>query len=461
MAVIEGAASKSERNAVNEHLSECAVCAELRSRLLNFESLSPPEPEAEWNQTETRLDKWLEGFLRSEAAHGRSPEGGKSSKRGFSWESILNLFTPRKIIWASCGALALVLIVGAPLLLKYGRGLHPPAQVAVRAPLPPVTPNPTPRGNPPASSEKPKETPSGAALPKAANNLPANPEAPNAPRAGELSAPVAPALTPAPANNNPPRQMAQVAPPPAPNAALPSAQPEHSPPNAIEQATVPPPQNPTSTPQRKRVVADLSGFDLLESSKVRRQTTVLVATRGLPRPVALAPRLGKLFGTTPEFAWSYAGESRGFVFVVRDAAQQEVFRVPVTGNTFRYPKDAPALKPERTYFWTVELPSAFFGPTSSAPAGLLVVSPSQREEIEERLAQLTGDSYDASLSRARVFTDYRLWYDALDAYTDLITRYPDHSELYEQRAAIYAQLDVTQELAAQDFKLADGLRVRK
>jgi hypothetical protein len=209
------------------------------------------------------------------------------------------------------------------------------------------------------------------------------------------------------------------------------------------------------------VVTDLSGFDLLEPSELRRQTTVLVATRGLPRPVALAPRLGKLLGTTPEFAWSYAGESRGFVFVVRDAAQQEVFRAPVTGNTFRYPKDAPALKPEKTYYWTVELPSAFFGPRSSAPAGLLVVSPSQREEIEKKLAQLTGDSYETSLSRARVFTDSRLWYDALAAYTDLITCYPDHSELYEQRGTIYAQLDVTQKLAEQDFKLADELRHRK
>jgi len=63
-------------------------------------------------------------------------------------------------------------------------------------------------------------------------------------------------------------------------------------------------------PPRKRVVTDLSGFDLLEPSKVQKQTTVVGGTRGLPRPVALAPRLGKLFGTTPEFAWSCAGDFR-------------------------------------------------------------------------------------------------------------------------------------------------------
>ena len=59
-AVIEGQASGPERDTVIEHLSQCAACAELRSRLLNFESVSPPEPEAVWNQTQTRLDNWLE-----------------------------------------------------------------------------------------------------------------------------------------------------------------------------------------------------------------------------------------------------------------------------------------------------------------------------------------------------------------------------------------------------------------
>jgi hypothetical protein len=213
-------------------------------------------------------------------------------------------------------------------------------------------------------------------------------------------------------------------------------------------------------PPRKRVVTDLSGFDLLEPSKVQKQTTVVGATRGLPRPVALAPLLGKLFGTTPEFAWSCGGDFHQFVLVVRDDTEQEVFRAPVTGNTFRYPPDAPPLKPEKNYFWTVEIPSTILGPTSK-PAGLLVISSGERAEIEKKLAQVTGDSYDAGLARARVFTDYRLWYDALAAYTDLITRYPDRSELYEQRGTIYAQLEVTKNLAERDFKLADDLRLRK
>lgn len=183
LAVIEGAASEPERNTVNAHLAQCAACAELRSRLLNFESLSPPEPEAEWNQTETRLDNWLEGFLRSEALHTRAPKGSKSTQRVFSWDSISNLFTPKRIIWASCGALALVLIVGVPLLLKWSL---PPAQVALRAPHTQASPIVVPPANLPVNrTEEPKG-----------------------------SAPLAPPA-PAPADHNPPTETAEVRMPPA------------------------------------------------------------------------------------------------------------------------------------------------------------------------------------------------------------------------------------------------------
>jgi len=204
LAVIEGAASEPERNTVNEHLSQCAACAELRSRLLNFESLSPPEPEAVWNQTETRLDNWLEGFLRSEALHTRAPKGSKSSQRVFGWESISNLFTPRKIIWASSGALALVLVLGVPLWLNYRRESLPRTQAGPAA-IPPATANPAPL----KGTEKPKGAPGEEGLRKAANKSPTDAEASNTPRVGEPGAPLAPAAT-AGADRNPPTETAEV-----------------------------------------------------------------------------------------------------------------------------------------------------------------------------------------------------------------------------------------------------------
>lgn len=82
----------------------------------------------------------------------------------------------------------------------------------------------------------------------------------------------------------------------------------------------------------------------------------------------------------------------------------------------------------------------------------------QRGEIERDLAKVSSsDDYARGLGRARVFTEHRLWYDALAAYADLIARYPERAELYDERGSIYAQLEVTQKLAEADFARAEEL----
>ena len=118
---------------------------------------------------------------------------------------------------------------------------------------------------------------------------------------------------------------------------------------------------------RARVVTDLSGFDLLESSKLKKQTQVPGGTRGMPRPVALAPRLGKLYGDQPAFSWKLEGKAKNFLFILWNDAQAELFRAEVTGSEYRYPATAPALEPGKTYFWTVEVTSNMFGGEPSAP----------------------------------------------------------------------------------------------
>jgi len=221
---------------------------------------------------------------------------------------------------------------------------------------------------------------------------------------------------------------------------------------------------------RARVVTDLSGFDLLESGKVRTQTQVPGATRGMARPIPLAPRLGKLYGDRPTFSWMFEGKAKNFLFLLQDDARNELFHAEVTGYEYRYPATAPALEPGKTYFWTVEVASAMLG-EPSAPAGFLVLNPAQRAEVGNDLraaaspwtpptAAMTsaGYAYLQGLARARAFRDHRLWYDALDAYSGLIARYPDRAELYEERGTIYAQLEATKALAEQDFARADQIR---
>jgi len=204
---------------------------------------------------------------------------------------------------------------------------------------------------------------------------------------------------------------------------------------------------PPEKPRRERIITDLSGFDLLDTTRVKTQTMAAGATRGTVAPLALAPRLGKAHGTNPLFTWNHEGGAQTFVFTLWNDAQEEVYRAEVSGRSLRYPPDAPALEPGRTYLWTV-----------SAPVGILMVAPDQRETIQAELDFVGNfDLYTVGLERARIFTRHRVWYDAISGYTDLIARFPNRAELYEERGMIYAQLDVTQALADADFARADDL----
>lgn len=211
-------------------------------------------------------------------------------------------------------------------------------------------------------------------------------------------------------------------------------------------------------PTRQRVITNLAGFDLLGSKSLSKQPMVVGATRGGAQPVPLAPRLGKVYGTTPVFQWSYAGKAWKFTLIVWSDAQAEVFRVELAGTQYRYPETGPRLEPGKTYFWTVGASGGLLGGGQSVPVGFVVPSTTQRAEIEEALARAAkADPYANGVERAKIFTNHRLWYDAVAAYTDLITRYPNRPELYESRGMVYAQLEVTKALAEQDFARADEL----
>lgn len=214
-------------------------------------------------------------------------------------------------------------------------------------------------------------------------------------------------------------------------------------------------------PARPRVVTDLSGFDLLDPGKVKKQTMVAGATRGMPRATALAPKLAKLYGGNPLFQWSYPGKSQKFVFVLTDDNQVELLRTQVGATEFRYPPSAPQFVPGKTYFWTVE-PAAAMLAEPSSPVGFVAIPAAQRQEMEQRIASIKpADAYAAASERAQIFTDQRLWYDAIAAYTDLIAKYPDHAELYEKRGTIYAQFETTQPVADRDFARAEELRSKR
>jgi hypothetical protein len=220
-------------------------------------------------------------------------------------------------------------------------------------------------------------------------------------------------------------------------------------------------KEPARKPPRKRIVADLSGFDLLSPGK---QTMVVGATRELPRPVALAPRLAKLYADDPWFMWEYGGAAKSYVFRLKNAAREELFHVEVIVPALHFAagNGTPTLEPGKTYFWTVEVASPLGAALVSAPAGFVVASSAEKEEIGRDIpVSEPPNSCEAAAARAPVFTKHRLWYEAIGTYHTLINCYPGRADYFEQRGMIYAQLEVTRKLADQDFARADELRAGK
>jgi hypothetical protein len=214
-----------------------------------------------------------------------------------------------------------------------------------------------------------------------------------------------------------------------------------------------------SSAPRKRVTSDLSGFDLLPASK---QPMVVGATRSTPRATLLAPRLGRAYSITPQFEWSYSGKARQFFFVLMDDAQLEIYRADVTGMQFQYPASAPPLEPGKTYFWTVEVNLPLGGGSPPAPAGFIVVSGVQRAAIEKSLREIAvAEPFEAGLERARAFARFRVWYDAIAAYSNLISQFPNRRELYRERSEVWNQIAATATQAAKDRAQAAALQNQK
>jgi hypothetical protein len=228
---------------------------------------------------------------------------------------------------------------------------------------------------------------------------------------------------------------------------------------SITWAQQPPPKpdskSDASTPKGKhKLDADLSGFDVSEDKGDKKVATMLGASRAtaVPSATLLAPRRGKVYGGSALFSWTFAGRNDGYVIIVTDEDEAQLVHQQVKEPRFLLDASKAKLRAGETYYWRVQvLPN----PLASDPLEFVVVSDQERAAIDKALGAIPpGDAYQSALSRAHIFTDHRLWFDALGAYDNLISKFPDRSELYEDRGAIYAQIPATKALAEADFARA-------
>jgi Domain of Unknown Function (DUF928) len=214
--------------------------------------------------------------------------------------------------------------------------------------------------------------------------------------------------------------------------------------------------NDASAKPKKKLDADLSGFDLTDE-KSKKMSTMFGGSRGATYPSATlyAPKLAKFYGGAALFQWAAQGHNDGYVLLITDEDETQLVKQSLKDPYYRFPAGGTKLEAGQTYYWRVQVLPATLG---GDPLGLVVVSAAERKEIDKALAAVSAsDPYQAGLARAGVYTDHRLWFDAIGAYTDLIAKYPDHEELYEQRGKIYSQVDATSNLAAADSAKAASL----
>ena len=213
--------------------------------------------------------------------------------------------------------------------------------------------------------------------------------------------------------------------------------------------------DPTAKPKRKVLDADLSGFDISDPKSEKKVTTMLGGSRtaAIPSAILLAPKRAKFYGATATFDWSFSGHNEGYILIITDEDETQLLHQQLKETHYRLDSSATKFQPGQTYYWRVQvLPN----PLASEPLEFEVVSAEERQAIDQsRRRHPHSRPYQSALARAKIFTDHRLWFDALGAYDDLIAKYPDHPELYDQRGAIYAQIPVTKSLSEADFARAD------
>ncbi len=204
---------------------------------------------------------------------------------------------------------------------------------------------------------------------------------------------------------------------------------------------------------KRKLDADLSGFDVSDD-KGKKVSTMLGGSRtaAIPSATLLAPKRAKFYGASALFPWSFTGHNEGYVIIVTDEDETQLIRQQVKEPHYLFDPAKAKLEPGQVYYWRVQvLPN----PLASEPLEFVVVSAVERQAIDKEIAAIpSGDAYQAAFNRARIFTDHRLWFDALGAYDELIAKYPNRSELYQDRGTVYSQIAATKPLADADFARA-------
>ncbi|MGA2435743.1 MAG: hypothetical protein ABSG25_10705 [Bryobacteraceae bacterium] len=98
-AVADGEGGELLKNSTAEHAARCPACRELQQRLQAFDAPILTGQESEWEQTEKRLDNWMENFLASGAAVHRKGDRIGASYPHLWWKRLTKPIAGRQMRW--------------------------------------------------------------------------------------------------------------------------------------------------------------------------------------------------------------------------------------------------------------------------------------------------------------------------------------------------------------------------
>jgi hypothetical protein len=195
-----------------------------------------------------------------------------------------------------------------------------------------------------------------------------------------------------------------------------------------------------------RVRAKLDGFDLSpQSGKSANQ--VGGASRDLGAPKIYAPNSGKAFSTTPTFYWGAPDGASKVTFKLTSLNGETLYTASVTADHLTYPADAPPLTPGSSYRWTIVPENDMLGGAPKAATILIVAAP-ERDAIAKELAAANTPS-----EKSTIYVNHRVWYDAIDSYTQTLNTAPTDQTARTGRATLYDSIPATKELAEADWHM--------
>jgi hypothetical protein len=194
-------------------------------------------------------------------------------------------------------------------------------------------------------------------------------------------------------------------------------------------------KSPAPAPQRPaRVITDFSQFHLDQMPKKSRQPEVGAASRGsVSRLTLCAPSSGVTLSTRPLFEWRAPdGGAAKVTFSLLNENGDVLYENEVSGTSFEYPADAPALQPGQTYSWKVS-----GGEISRLPEPVAITLQDKAEQAGVRSALASASD---PLVYAQVFLRNGLWYDTVAALEGGMQKHPERKDLQEQLSKLYQEI---------------------